>query len=128
MPIVCVSCNNRLLCLLPLPSCCLSLVFYAFIVAALRSGCGHYIFVLFLGVFSSPISALANWMYTILLHMMCRALNANSECRSQLCCTRLAGNTGRKNDAKIAICAPSRNFVRLYLRNEGMYRQSKKNS
>jgi len=24
-----------------------------------------------------------------------------------MCCTRLAGNTGRKNDAKIAICAPS---------------------
>jgi len=41
-------------------------------------------------------------------------------------CTRLAGNTGRKNDAKIAICAPSHNFVRLNLRKEGMYRQSEK--
>jgi len=28
---------------------------------------------------------------------------------------------------KIAICAPSHNFVGLYLRNEGMYRQSEKN-
>jgi len=28
---------------------------------------------------------------------------------------------------KIAICAPSCNFVRLYLRNEGMYQQSEKN-
>jgi len=28
-------------------------------------------------------------------------------------CTRLAGNTGRKNDVKIAICAPSHNFVGL---------------
>jgi len=27
-----------------------------------------------------------------------------------MCCTRLAGNTGRKNDAKIAICAPSHNL------------------
>jgi len=29
---------------------------------------------------------------------------------------RLADNTGRKNYAKIAICAPSHNFVGLYLR------------
>jgi len=42
-------------------------------------------------------------------------------------CSRLAGNTGRKNDAKIAICAPSHNFVRLNLCKEGMYRQSEKN-
>jgi len=28
---------------------------------------------------------------------------------------------------KIAICAPSYNFVGLYLRNEGTYRQSEKN-
>jgi len=28
---------------------------------------------------------------------------------------------------KIAICAPSHNFVGLYLRNKGMYRQSEKN-
>jgi len=27
-------------------------------------------------------------------------LIANLECRSEMCCTRLAGNTGRKNDAK----------------------------
>jgi len=30
---------------------------------------------------------------------------------------RLAENTGRKNYTKIAICAPSHNFVGLYLRN-----------
>jgi len=35
-------------------------------------------------------------------------------------------NTGRKNDAKIAICAPSHNFVGLYLRKEGIYQQSQK--
>jgi len=39
---------------------------------------------------------------------------ANLGCRSETCCTRLAENTGCK---KIAICAPSHNFVGLYLRN-----------
>jgi len=34
-----------------------------------------------------------------------------------MCCTRLAANTGRKNDAKIAIRAPSHNFGGLNLRN-----------
>jgi len=33
-----------------------------------------------------------------------------------MCCTWLAENTGRKNDAKITIWAPSHNFVGLYLR------------
>jgi len=32
-----------------------------------------------------------------------------------------------KNRQKVAICAPSYNFVGLYLRNEGIYRQSEKN-
>jgi len=36
---------------------------------------------------------------------------------SETCCTRLAENTGRKNYANIAICAPSHKLVRLYLRN-----------
>jgi len=40
---------------------------------------------------------------------------------------RLAENTGCKNREKFAICAPSRNFVGLYLCNQGMYRQSEKN-
>jgi len=31
-----------------------------------------------------------------------------------------------KNRQKLAICAPSYNFVGLYLRNKGMYRQSEK--
>jgi len=44
-----------------------------------------------------------------------------------MCCTRLTGNRGRKNDAKIAICAASHKFVRLNLRNKGVYRQSEKN-
>jgi len=44
-----------------------------------------------------------------------------------MCCTRLAGNAGPKNRQKVAIWAPSYNFVGRYLRNEGMYRQSEKN-
>jgi len=45
-----------------------------------------------------------------------------------MCCMRLPGNTGRKNNVKkIAILAPSRNFVGLHLRNYGMYRESEKN-
>jgi len=43
-----------------------------------------------------------------------------------MCCTRLAENTGGKKSQKIAIWAPSHNFVELYLRNYGMYRQSEK--
>ena len=52
--------------------------------------------------------------------------SANLEYMSEMCCRQLAGNTGGKNYAKIAICAPSHNFVGLYLRNEGMYRQMEK--
>jgi len=45
-----------------------------------------------------------------------------------MCCTRLAENklTGCKKSPKIAICAPSHNFVGLYLRNWGLCRQSEK--
>ena len=43
--------------------------------------------------------------------------SVNLECRSETCCARLAGNTGRKKSPKIAISAPSHNFVGLYLRN-----------
>ena len=47
-------------------------------------------------------------------HTWC-GLSANLECRSEMCCTRLAGNTGRKMMQKNRICAPSRNFVELYM-------------
>ena len=36
--------------------------------------------------------------------------SANLECRSEMCCTRLAGNTGPKNRQKIVILAPWHNF------------------
>jgi len=54
-------------------------------------------------------------------------LSANLECRSEMCCTRLAGNTARKNDAKNRHLGTIAQFVGLCLRNESMYRQSEKN-
>jgi len=59
-------------------------------------------------------------------HTWC-GLSANLECRSEMCCTRLAENTGHKKSPKIAICASSHNFVGLYLCNESTYGQSEKN-
>jgi len=56
--------------------------------------------------FPRLISAVGDWMSTILPH------SANLECMSEMCCTRLS----EIQDAKIAILAPSHNFVRLYLR------------
>jgi len=70
--------------------------------------------------FPRLISAIAHWMSTILRHMMC-GLSANLECMSEMYSKRLAGNTGCKYYAKIAIFAPSHHFVELYFRNEGTY-------
>jgi len=68
--------------------------------AALRSRCGHYIFVLwFISFFPRLISAVANWMSTILQHMVW-LYSANLECRSETCCERLAGNARPKKIAK----------------------------
>ena len=43
-----------------------------------------------------------------------------------MCYTRLAENAGRKKSPKIAIWAPSHNFVGLYFRNWVTYRQSER--
>jgi len=59
-----------------------------------------------------PPSSIVDFQSTILIN-----ISANLECRSEMCCTRLAGNTGRKSEATIAISALSHNFVRLYHRN-----------
>ena len=39
--------------------------------------------------------AITDWISTILLHMVW--ISANLECRSEICCTRLAGSAGPKN-------------------------------
>ena len=68
---------------------------------------------LLLSFFPRLISAVGDWISTILLHMAW----PNLECRSETCCTRFAANTGRKKVAKNRHLAPSHNFVGLYLRN-----------
>jgi len=68
--------------------------------AALLSRCAHYIlpfgFFFFLFLFPRLISAVADWMSISYFHTWC-GLSANLECRPEMCCTRLAGNIGRKN-------------------------------
>jgi len=59
-------------------------------------------------------------------HTWC-GLSANLECSSGMCCTRLAENTGRKKLPKIRHLRTIAQLCRLYLRNEGTYRQSEKN-
>jgi len=74
--------------------------------AALCNRAGHYIFALwFLSIFlpvfllflaSSQRPQIGCLPY---FNTWC-GISANSECRCEMCCTRLAGNTGRKNDEK----------------------------
>ena len=64
---------------------------------------GHYIFMLwFLSLFPRLISAVGDWMSTILPHMVCtlHSLSVNLECRSETCCARLVENTARKKSPK----------------------------
>ena len=74
-----------------------------FLMTALCNRAGHFIFALwfsvylsfFLVLFSSPdLSGRRLDVYHISIHGV--AYSANLECRSEMCCTRLAGNTGRK--------------------------------
>jgi len=48
----------------------------------------------------------------------CCGLSANLECRSEICCTRLAEIQDAKRQ-KCAICVLSHNFVGPYIRNQG---------
>ena len=94
-----------------------SAIINCFVMADLCNRTGHYIFALwFLSFFLSSSSyffprlssAATDWIGCLpYFHTWCGP-SANLECRSEMCCTRLAGNTGRK---KIATLAPSHNFV-----------------
>jgi len=80
------------------------------VMAALHRRCGHYIFCPVVSIFLlfSPrlISAVADWMPTVwYFHTWCGP-SANLECRSEMCCTQLAGNVGPKDHQKFAIRAP----------------------
>jgi len=65
---------------------------------ALWNRADHYIFALwflsFFFFFPRLISAVADWMSTILPHIVWPS--ANLRCRSETRCTRLVGNAGRK--------------------------------
>jgi len=63
------------------------------------------------------MSAVGDWMSTILPHMPWCGLSANLECRSEMCCTRLAENTGRKKVTRNRHLGTIAHFARLYLRN-----------
>jgi len=71
------------------------------VMATLWNRAGHYIFVLwflssfFYLFFPRLISSAADWCLPY-FHTWCGP-SANLECRSEMCCTRLAGNTWRKN-------------------------------
>jgi len=75
-------------------------------VVALWNRVGHYIFAMWFLLLSSSIlfffprliSAVADWVSAILPHMVC--LRANLRCRSETCCTGLAGNAGPKKVTK----------------------------
>ena len=57
----------------------------------------------------------------------CGLSSANLKYRSEMCCTRLAENAGRKKSPKIShLGTIAQYFVGLYLRNEGMHGQSEK--
>ena len=92
-----------------------------FFIAALCNRAGHYIFALwflsssyFLSFFFPRLISAATQIGCLPYFCTWRGPSANLECRSEMCCLRLAANTGRK---KVAIWAPSRNFVGLYLHN-----------
>jgi len=80
--------------------------------AALRTIFEHYIFVLWFlsSFFPRLILLVADRMSAILLYTWCSP-SANLECRSEMCCTCLLETQEPKTCQKIAICAPSHNFV-----------------
>jgi len=61
--------------------------------------CGYHLLSFFFFLFSSPILSRQRLdVNHISTHVV--SLIANLECMSEMCCTRLAENTGRKNYAK----------------------------
>jgi len=108
----------------------LSAIAVLLVMAALHSRCGHYIFVVFLlpsffFLFSSSnLSRRRLDVYHTSTHgvALVRIYNAGLKCAAR-------GSLkiqDTKMTQKIAICGPSHNFIGLFLRNQGMYRQSEK--
>jgi len=77
--------------------------------AALCSRCGHYILqVWFLSFF------LLFFPHLPYFHTWC-GLSADLECRSEICCTRLAQNTGCKKERKKSPAAHHRTILSSYI-------------
>ena len=72
------------------------------IMAALRSRCGHYIFVLWFLLLFLAYFQPSHIGWLPYFHTWC-GFSANLGCRSETCCMRLAENTGTKNCQKFAI-------------------------
>jgi len=91
--------------------------------AAMRSRCGHYIFVLwfllllsfFLSIFSLAYSQPSHIGCLTYFHTWC-GLSMNLGCRSERAACGSLKIQDAKNRQKFAIWAPSHNFVGLYLR------------
>jgi len=64
--------------------------------AALWNRAGHFIFVLWFLLFFLAYSQLSHIGCLLYFHTWC-GHSANLESRSEMCCTQLAENTGRKN-------------------------------
>ena len=75
-----------------------------FLMAALRSRCGHYILQLWFlssSFFFLPSPILSGGRIGCLRYFFtCWGLSVNLGCRSEMCCMRLAENTLRKNNEK----------------------------
>jgi len=83
--------------------------------AALCSRRGHYIFVLWFLLLSSFFVAYSQSSQIGCLpyfHTWC-GLSVNLGCRSETCCIRIAGNTGRKNSPKIRNLGTIAQFCRV---------------
>ena len=82
------------------------------------SRCGHYIFALWFLLLSSffhrLISAVGDWMSTILPHMVC--LSAILGCMSEACCTRLSVKYRTKKNCHLGIIAQVCREISLQLR------------
>ena len=86
---------------LTLPTCFDIYYLHSVIMAALWNRGGHYILVLwFLLSFSLAYFQLSQIGCLPYFHTWC-GLIANLECRSEMCCTQLTENTGRKKLPKI---------------------------
>ena len=71
--------------------------------AAMRSRCGHYTFVVFFLSFFYFLPNLSGCRLDVYHTSTQCGPSANLECRSEMCCTPLIGNAGPKKSPKIRL-------------------------